>query len=187
MPVSRCDLLPDCHVFARSRNTPYRLHYRYHDRAQNGDWSPWEEVRVDVPTYDKEKSGGIGVHENGTYLVPVVWQGRVLLFFPIFSKKTSPKPASAKKFKEIAETETPKAHHPYEFWEVKLGWSERRNGKWTQKQISPLPIVDGAPTTEAPDIASFGFVPRLKDASIDIDVFRDGSPVYGSAAAVGRK
>jgi Tc toxin complex TcA C-terminal TcB-binding domain/Neuraminidase-like domain len=183
--VEQDDKRDRAHIFARSRNTPYRLHYRYHDRNENGDWSPWEEVRVDVPTYDTEGANGVGVKENGTYLIPVVWQGRLLLFFPMLSKKTSPRKQSGKSFEKIAKDEKPADHQPNEFWEVKLGWSERRNGKWTQKQISPVPLTGNATGPKAPDVAEFDFVPRLRPDSVAIDVVHAGSTAYGVFKFVG--
>jgi len=164
------------HVFSRTRNAPYFFYYRYLD-IKESNWYPWEKVQVDIPVYDTEIDGKID--ENGTYLIPVVWNKRLLIFFPQFVKKTNPNsPHSNKTFQDIGKEQTGNAK-PDEFWEIKMGWSERRNGKWTQKQISSNAIYhsDGAtyPTPTSPlDISRYEFVPRLvttRDPKVVIDVY----------------
>ena len=74
------------HVFARTREVPYHYYYRkgildgVHDLsgAFAGDatadsyWTPWERVDVDI---------------EGDHLIPMVYNRRVYLFWPIFSEK----------------------------------------------------------------------------------------------------
>lgn len=43
------------------------------------------------------------------------------------------------------------------FWEIKLAWSEYRNGKWTQKQVSGEAIYDKVLRS----IHAYQFVPRI--------------------------
>jgi len=74
------------HVFARTRNAPYFFYYRYFQTVEK-NWYPWEKVQVDIPSYEVEDETG-QVTGNGTYFIPVVWNRRLLIFFPQFSKKT---------------------------------------------------------------------------------------------------
>lgn len=136
------------HVFARTRNAPYFFHYR-HLNIEEENWYPWEKMQVDIPSYDVEKKDG-EITGNGCYLTPFVWNGRLLVFFPQFMKKT-------KVGSGISTS----------YWEIKMGWSELRNGKWTQKQLSKKVIID------APDIQlSEGFAnaqAKLDEAKVEYD------------------
>ena len=76
------------HVFARTRNAPYLFYYRYF-QIEEKNWYPWEKVQVDIPSYDVEDDKG-KIIESGTYLIPFVWNNRLLIFFPQFMKKTQP-------------------------------------------------------------------------------------------------
>ncbi|MEP7259087.1 MAG: neuraminidase-like domain-containing protein, partial [Flavitalea sp.] len=62
----------------------------------------------------------------GCYLIPVVWAGRLLIFFPQVKKTTN-----AANTAQQGSFSKPSDH-----FEVKMSWSEYRNGKWTQKQTS---------------------------------------------------
>ena len=121
------------HVFSRTRNAPYFFYYRYLD-LQEMNWYPWEKMQVDIPSYDVEDGDG-KITGNGCYLTPVVWNGRLLIFFPQFMKKVK-----AADNANIINTKPPNGNitvaKPIEYWEIKMAWSEYRNGKWTQKQIS---------------------------------------------------
>ncbi len=44
-------------------------------RCKEMNWYPWEKVQVDIPSYDVEDGNG-QITENGTYLIPVVWNKR---------------------------------------------------------------------------------------------------------------
>ena len=131
------------HVFARTRNAPYFFYYRYFHISE-GNWYPWEKVQVDIPSYDLETREGdiVSVENNGSYLIPIVWNNRLLIFFPQFMKKTATKTSqNDRKIREIAEEDKVGDQKPVEYWEIKMGWSEYRNRKWTQKQISSQVIV----------------------------------------------
>jgi hypothetical protein len=60
------------HVFGRTRNTPPVYYYR--QRLGGSRWTAWERVEVEI---------------EGDHLVPIVFEGRLLLFWPIFSEKDS--------------------------------------------------------------------------------------------------
>ena len=144
------------HVFSRTRNAPYFFFYRYLDIAA-GNWYPWEKMQVDIPSYDVEELTEfikeIGTYKlnpkyqsvlgNGCFLTPIVWNNRLLIFFPQFMRRTKSNEdlENPKSIREISE-DSPGNIKPIEYWEIKMAWSEYRNGKWTQKQLSKNAIYD---------------------------------------------
>src|SRR5262249_38057565 len=71
------------------------------------------------------------------------------------------------------------SNKPTELWEIKLAWSELRNGKWLPKQLSSAAVyATPAPGTAPPEIINaFKFVPRsLTDADgVTVDVSYAGT------------
>lgn len=120
------------HVFSRTRSAPYFFYYRYL-ALDEMNWYPWEKIQVDIPSYDVEDANG-QITGNGCYLSPVVWNGRLLIFFPQIVKKTKPNPKASGSISDQAKL-TSQDLKPIEYYEIKMAWSEYRNGKWTQKQI----------------------------------------------------
>ena len=105
------------HVFGRTRNIPHQYYYR---TKAKGLWSPWKKVDVDV---------------EGDHILAVVWNSRLMLFWGAFTEKqeesdsvTIPEPGS----------EMGKA---LKYFEMKLAWSELKNGKWSSKKISRDPLL----------------------------------------------
>jgi peptidoglycan hydrolase-like protein with peptidoglycan-binding domain len=175
------------HIFVKTRNAPYFFYYRYYDVVQK-NWYPLEKIQVDIPSYDAEDKDSNGkIIENGTYLIPVVWNKRLLIFFPQFMKKTVPNPEVSKKpIKDIGNNNTPDQSKPIEYWEIKMAWSEYRNEKWTQKQVSSGAIFDNPndskptlPPAPLRDIRLYEFIPRIygvfegSEPRVTIDVFFD--------------
>ncbi|CUQ67091.1 Tc toxin subunit A-related protein [Candidatus Nitrospira inopinata] len=99
------------HVFGRTRNTPHLYFYRRW--VNRSYWTPWERVDVDI---------------QGDHLIPVVWNRRLYLFWPIFTEKA----VESSRISE-ADTGTP----PRKYWQIQLAWSEYKNGMWTAKRVSP--------------------------------------------------
>ena len=136
------------HVFSRTHSAPHFFYYRYF-ALDEMNWYPWEKMQVDIPSYDEEKqvvneiTGTTAqITGNGCYLTPVVWNERLFVFFPQFMKKTKPnESASGKSVTDIA-SDSPNNLKPAEYWEIKLAWSEYRNGRWTQKQVGKDAIYD---------------------------------------------
>jgi hypothetical protein len=166
------------HVFARTRNAPYLFFYRYFN-IEEKNWYPWEKVQVDIPSYDSEVARTGVIVENGTYLVPVVWNQRPLIFFPQFVKKRTT-PSGGVDVKQDSSGLHYSPPPPAEQWEIKMGWSEYRNGKWTQKQMSTEAVYQ-----DLQPIYLYKFVPRLYDSGVAIDIYYDfGQPL--AIGAVGR-
>jgi Tc toxin complex TcA C-terminal TcB-binding domain/ABC toxin N-terminal region/Neuraminidase-like domain/PA14 domain/Putative peptidoglycan binding domain/Salmonella virulence plasmid 28.1kDa A protein len=95
------------HAFGRTFNPPHIYYYR-RLLVSTGIWTAWEKVALDIQGDDE----GGGVH-----LVPVVYNRRLYLFWPIFKKKTN--------------QETDQA-----YWEIQLAWSEYQHQRWTGKHVS---------------------------------------------------
>lgn len=169
------------HIFARTRNAPYFFHYRSFDtKALN--WHPWEKVQVDIPTYDVENAATGQIQEHGTYLIPVVWNKRLLIFFPQLIKKTAPNQQVQSQSFQATANNKPADSKPVEYWEIKLAWSEYRNGKWTQKQVTADALYESPTPDPLPDVHSYEFIPRIvtdPDSRIVIDLYRD-EPALGA-------
>ena len=109
------------HVFARTAQGTPRIYYyrrRVGSSRTSYRWTPWEKVDVDI---------------EGDHLIPVVWNRRVHVFWPVFTEK--------------AEGTIPPAgqsgEEPVKHLEIQIAWSEYKNGKWSAKKVSaetlPLP------------------------------------------------
>jgi hypothetical protein len=156
------ELQKKLHIFGRTHNAPYFFYYRYFD-TQDSNWHPWEKVQVDIPSYDLEKNGNITA--NGTYLIPVVWNNRLLIFFPQIMKKTLPNSSIGGKSPTTMAGEPINTNKPSEFFEIKMAWSEYRNEKWTQKQVSKGVLND--PVTP---INEYAFAPEIYSDKVKIIV-----------------
>ena len=64
----------------------------------------------------------VDVDIEGDHLIPVVSNRRLYIFWPIFTQKPVPKTS-------------------YQYWEIKLAWSEYKQGKWQPKCVSPAYIT----------------------------------------------
>jgi hypothetical protein len=101
------------HVFGRTWSAPH--HYFYRRRAVDGECSAWEKVTVDI---------------QGNQLLPIVWNRRLHIIWPILTKQV-----------EEADGSGGKARY---WWEIQLGLSEYKHHKWLPKQLSAgPPLVAG--------------------------------------------
>ncbi len=103
------------HVFGRTRGIPHIYYYRR--RIASGgktlNWTPWERVDLDI---------------EGDHLIPVNWNRRLYLFWPIFTEKAN----------EDQDLPDPgqKGRKPEKYWEIQMAWSEYRNKNWSPKTVS---------------------------------------------------
>jgi hypothetical protein len=154
------------HVFARTRNAPYFFYYRYFEVSER-NWYPWEKMEIDIPSYDVRDKTTSEVLGNGAYLVPVVWNKRLLVFFPQFVSKTSSDPAIV------------------DFWEIRMAWSELRNQKWGPKQVSAdvINTFDKSRNVSfSGHINEYNFTPRVMSAPVPkvvIEVYLNSSEKMG--------
>lgn len=110
------------HLFARTRSAPYVYYYRPYNALEK-KWKPWEQVDVEIQHHDDPQAA----NHAGAFLIPFVIDGRLILFTPQIIKQVKKVKKDPVKV-EVLET--------VEFFEIKLGWSEYRNGKWTPKRLS---------------------------------------------------
>src|SRR5204862_3786406 len=88
------------HVFARTTDTTPHIYY-YRQRINGRTWTPWEKVDLDI---------------QGNHLIPVVYERRLHLFWPTFSKK-QPDPNQA-----IPPDSNTKPSVPKPTMEMKIAW-----------------------------------------------------------------
>lgn len=110
------------HLFAKTRSAPYIYYYRPYDEVKKR-WKPWEQMDVEIQHHVDPQA----VNHGGEFFIPGVIGGRLIVFTPQITRQVK-KGAKA-----------PVKDRPLEtvhYFEIKLGWSEYRNGKWTPKRLS---------------------------------------------------
>ena len=116
------------HVFARTRNAPYKFFYRRWNQYRK--WSAWERVPVDIRSVEDGDNSGV-------HLIPVVWKKRLFLFWPEFMKAQEERSQNNNKsVQEIGTKQTAASLEAKEHWEIRLAWSEYVDGKWSPKQLT---------------------------------------------------
>ena len=179
------------HIFARTRYPPYAYYYRTYN--SHNQWTPWQTMQVDISSYNIVDSFG-KVIGSGAYLIPLMWQGRLFVAFPQFTKVQVPnKLPPDETFQSLGSRATTKAA-PDQFWQITLCWSEYRGGSWTQKQLSTGVLYANQFDTAATPpynldqiLSQFVFVPHFaSDLSVSIDVSFQPAPPAISIITIGR-
>jgi peptidoglycan hydrolase-like protein with peptidoglycan-binding domain len=101
------------HVFGRTFHTPRVYFYRRKDSA-TATWTAWEKLDVDI---------------EGDHLIPVFWNRKLMLIWPVFTLKQDEKPTKMPPAGESLESGT-------KHWEIQLAWSEYQYGRWSGKYLS---------------------------------------------------
>ena len=114
------------HVFGRTHNLPYKYFYRRWNEYQK--WSAWEKVSVDIRGVEDGENSGV-------HLIPVVWKGRLFLFWPEFMEKAIEDGNKADNMHARANIPIGQ-QEPKKYWEIRLAWSEYVDGAWDSKQVS---------------------------------------------------
>ena len=130
------------HVIGRMRNLPQQYYY---NSQQNQVWKSWEKIDPDI---------------EGDYVLPVVWNNRVMLFWAILSSKEE---SSSGGFlvPQSGDVMPP----PQKSMILKLAWSEYKKGGWTAKQTSNQVVT----------LISFL---RLTEEMVSLSSFIDGEKLY---------
>ena len=97
------------HTFGRTRSYPHIYYYR---KRVNRVWNAWEKMEAQI---------------EGDHFVPVMWRGRLRLYWVTFMEKIIPEPM---KLKLDEEQRPPKLK-----FELLLHWTEYKNGKWSPSQL----------------------------------------------------
>ncbi|GIK07131.1 hypothetical protein Aspvir_002786 [Aspergillus viridinutans] len=147
------------HLFARTRATPYRYFYRWLAfRGPYTDyftfWKPWTKLDVGIIPQDVDINGR-KLARPGTYLIPTVFRGRLYLFLPHLILKTVQSDADSQDDFQSMGNKKPSDVKSSSYWELSMGWTELRNGKWAPKQVSQqvLEITDAV----LPHVGCFRF------------------------------
>ncbi|MBO9202543.1 MULTISPECIES: Tc toxin subunit A-related protein [Niastella] len=147
------------HIIGRTRSIPYVYYHRTYDFIHV--WTPWEKIETDIQLVEEDKPGMQTAPLNGNYLIPVKWKDRLLLFWPVFTKKTVENAIQGTPLSKMSMTQMSTQRsgdlNPLEYREIKLAYSEYRDGKWTAKQTSPCVLNTPAAATAVP-ISSFIFM-----------------------------
>lgn len=130
--LSRMDVVATCssydddgyllvtHIFARTLAEPHTYWYRQFIKqdvkdptSSLGIWTAWKPVDLDI---------------EGDHLFPFVWQGRLFLFWAIFSEEAKEPTA--------AELRPNEGKPPEKYWHLKFAWSEFKSGKWSSRRLA---------------------------------------------------
>ncbi|MEM9164871.1 MAG: neuraminidase-like domain-containing protein, partial [Cyanobacteria bacterium P01_F01_bin.4] len=123
------------HVVARTQNTPHIYYYRTWVNQRH--WTAWQHIDVDI---------------EGDHLVPIVWNRRLYLFWPMFVEKA---------VEEIVDEGD--AKKPKRFYEIKLFWTEYKDNQWQPKQLTNEFLTTPAKRTSI-DPKQFSFWAALTKA-----------------------
>lgn len=134
--LSRMDVVATCssyddngyllvtYVFARTTAEPHAYWCRKfikqdvkNPTSSMGVWTAWQPVDLDI---------------EGDHLFPFVWQGRLFLFWAIFSEEAQ----------EPTNVELKANGKPNKVWGLKLAWSEFKSGKWSSRKVSLHKVID---------------------------------------------
>ncbi|KAI1355605.1 hypothetical protein F5Y01DRAFT_301744 [Xylaria sp. FL0043] len=145
------------HFFARTRMGPWQYYYRILDLVGEKDnqvafWKPWEKMSVDIQSHELTGDAFNKRSNSGCYIIPAVLGDRLFLFLPHFTlsdlldeklKNKTPRALADEKASESMKRKQ---------WQMRMGWTEYRKGKWTPKQICAdmLPIYGEVNDYKAP-------------------------------------
>ena len=176
------------YIIARSPNPPFIYYYRTY--STNNTWTPWQTVQVDIPNYKLVTTPG-QISGSGTYLTPILYQGRLFIVFPQFTKITTPPirtSADMTNFHSVGDAPVVQAD-PSQSLQIQLCWSELRGGTWTKKQVceSGLYVPSGGLDLDIL-VSRFLFVPNATTDPPSVEIYQTGaiSNVVHSAAWIGR-
>jgi hypothetical protein len=112
------------HVVARTTGANRKYFYRCHGKY---GWTPWEQIKLDI---------------DDDSVIPVVWNGRLLLFWLRFLNQapltTPPEQPANKKLIELNASEVIRSQTPLFTITAILCWSEYYDGKWQPTKTSDI-------------------------------------------------
>ena len=104
------------HVVARTQGTPHKYFYRRWVKGQY--WTPWERVETDI---------------EGDHLIPVVHNRRLFLFWPKFIEKAEE--VRGDQMTDVRQSDK-RPDDPLKYYEIYIAWTQYRDGKWREVQVS---------------------------------------------------
>ena len=124
------------HVFGRTHNAPHIYFYRRW--IDQREWTPWERVDADI---------------EGNHLMPVLWNRRMYLIWPMFMEKAE---------ETVASTDQDPPPPAQRYYEVRMAWSEYRDGRWSPKQLSE-DYYTSIPRPKLSSRSAVAFWPQVDD------------------------
>ncbi|HEX6839129.1 MAG TPA: neuraminidase-like domain-containing protein, partial [Polyangia bacterium] len=123
LSTDAADTNPDAthslHVIARTYTAPHIYYYRRRERGYL--WTPWEKISLDIA---------------GEHVMPVVWNRRLHLFWPIIAEKTDQTTQTATMPDSSKAGSSSPPQQPPRHREIQLAWSEYKENKWQAKKTS---------------------------------------------------
>ncbi len=107
------------HVVARTRAKPHKYFHRVREPGREGGiWGPWRPIDVEI---------------EGDHLLPVVWDRRLYLFWPVFTGREK-----APELMNVPTLGDPNYQPPSstKWLEVQLSWTRLHEGAWSPKGLS---------------------------------------------------
>ncbi len=132
------------HVFTRTFAVPHVYYYRTF--GAGSAWTAWEKVNLDI---------------EGDHLIPVVYNRRLYLFWPIFKLQADPNGQNL--------SQGQSGTKPNTVVNIQLAWSEYKQGKWTPKQVSAVSINTATYGINPADMTSLQTSNYLFKAVLDGD------------------
>lgn len=143
-------------------------------------------IPIDIPTYDTASYQSLNHQSSrppsiGNYVIPVVWQKRIFIFFAIFAPRVVPQtsldtiqfplpgPPAPAQTVSASKLDTLKS------WQINLGWTELHNSTWSPKQVSRKAVYEDATSTSPMPMDTYKFIPFVNEDFIQIVVY-DSSP-----------
>ena len=124
------------HVIGRTSGIPHKYYYRRWEKGRR--WTPWEFVPVDV---------------EGENVAVTFYNRRLYLFWFMIQEKATdnidPTPLDANSSDNNIAAQKPK-----KYLEIKLVWSQYRQGKWSPKRLSD-PVVTTRPSVGSRNLSSY--------------------------------
>ncbi|WP_438017756.1 neuraminidase-like domain-containing protein [Sorangium sp. So ce315] len=117
------------HVVGRTRFQSRSFYYRTFQAKQfhDGVWTPWKKINLEI---------------NADVVAPVVFNGRLHLFWPLVQNKQKPTPLPANK-NHVDENNAGAVHAEFQA-EIRLMWSEYMvsENKWLKPKLSKSRVTD---------------------------------------------
>lgn len=106
------------HVVARTYGGDPKIYY-YRQYIENRRWTAWEKIDLDI---------------NSDHVIPVVFNQRLYIFWAVFTEKGREAP-DGQQVPDLDEPNFP-VRKPDKYLQIKMAFSEYKNGKWSPKKIS---------------------------------------------------
>jgi hypothetical protein len=151
------------HVFGRTWHDPKTYYYRQliANGAISQDWTPWQQVSAGV---------------QGDFLIPVFWEGRLRLIWPVFTAQsyTSPQPDVTTTADSSGNLTGATGQAAQNFWQITLSWSDLYQGTWSPKQVSAdflASVCYGSGQYEQTPQEQHVFKARIDGTDLVVDVY----------------